>query len=116
MNLPTSFAPGDPVRVKSLLLTMDIVDQLRHRETQLAELSDTDQTRDDLRARVVSMYRAQGIEVSDRMVDDALLAQRERRFEHHPEPLGLTSLPAIAWSAGESSREPAPLSASASCA
>lgn len=97
MNLPTSFAPGDPVRVKSLLLTMDIVDQLRHRETQLAELSDTDQTRDDLRARVVSMYRAQGIEVSDRMVDDALLAQRERRFEHHPEPLGLTSLPAIAW-------------------
>lgn len=80
-----------------LMLAMDAVDTLRH-ETSLAdtELS-SGERQAALLLRLREYYRAQGIEVSDEILENAVAEMDRNRFVHEPIPPGLVRTFALAW-------------------
>lgn len=80
-----------------LMLAMDVVDTLRHQErVALRELAQDD--RDEaLKERLRRLYESQGIEVSDRILDEGLRALKENRFVYRPTPPGLGRTLAGLW-------------------
>ncbi len=72
------------IDLNDLMLTMDVADTLRYQEQLIErELSaaDTDRAMID---KVRRMYEAQGIEVSERIIAEAVAALREERFTYKP--------------------------------
>ncbi|HEU4618375.1 MAG TPA: DUF6384 family protein, partial [Gammaproteobacteria bacterium] len=81
-------APLDDV-----MLAMDIVDTLRHRELVVERELASDERRADLVARLKSLYAAQGIEVPDRVIEQGVDALEQNRFAYSPAKPGFgTSL------------------------
>ena len=80
----TASAPLDDI-----MLAMDVVDTLRHREHLVArELSE--ETREaELIERLREIYRGQGIEVSDEILLEGVKALKENRFVYTPPAPGL---------------------------
>lgn len=78
------------------ILTMDVVDELRHRQGQLAELARKSYGHDELKAKLAQIYLAQGIEVPDEILEAGIKAQRERRFIYTA-PTGIKAKLAKAW-------------------
>jgi len=77
-------APLDEV-----MLAMDVVDTLRHRELLIErELGAEDRER-QLKERLREIYRSQGIEVSDAVIEQGVRALRENRFVYRPPEPGL---------------------------
>jgi hypothetical protein len=67
-----------------VMLAMDVVDTLRHQES-LVERELSAETDDRaLVEKVRRMYAAQGIEVSDELIAEAVAALREGRFAYRP--------------------------------
>jgi len=62
------------------ILTMDVVDELRHRDGQLAKIARQSYGHEELKARLAEIYRAQGIDVPDAILEAGIEAQRDRRF------------------------------------
>ena len=80
-------AEREPAPLDELMLAMDVVDTLRHRELVVArELSEEDRER-ELMQRLREIYTGQGIEVSDEILAQGVRALREDRFVYSgPEP------------------------------
>src|SRR5215470_15673533 len=75
---PGASTPAAPL--DELMLAMDVVDTLRHRELMLdreVEAEDRDQR---LLVRLREIYSAQGIEVTDEVLAQGVAALREERF------------------------------------
>ena len=84
---------GGQVPLDEVMLAMDVVDTLRHRQ-QLVEQELAGGDRDaQLLDRLRRTYAAQGIDVPDRVLADGVAALREDRFAYRPPPAG----PAVAW-------------------
>ncbi|MBW6398392.1 hypothetical protein KPL78_11065 [Roseomonas sp. HJA6] len=79
------------------MLAMDVVDTIRHADRLVErELSGTErQAR--LRERLREIYHSQGIEVSDAVLDQGILALEERRFAYTPKGEGWRRSLATAW-------------------
>lgn len=75
-----------PSTLDDVMIAMDVVDTLRH-DQRLAEreLND-DRRRADLIDRLREIYKSQGIDVSDRMLEDGVRALEEDRFTYTPPP------------------------------
>jgi len=72
-----------------LMLAMDVVDTLRHRERLIErELGAEDRER-ALKERLREIYAAQGIEVSDAVLEQGVRALHEERFVYKPPEPGL---------------------------
>jgi len=71
-----------------LMLAMDVVDTLRHREAALDEILNEESDNKALIEKVKRIYAAQGIEVSERLIVDAVAALKEERFAYRPPPPG----------------------------
>lgn len=72
------------IDLNDVMLTMDVADTLRYQEQLIErELSavDTDRAMID---KVRGMYESQGIEVSERIIAEAVAALREERFTYKP--------------------------------
>lgn len=82
--------------LSAAILTMDVVDELRHRQDQLAELARKSYGHDELKARLAQIYLAQGIEVPDEILEAGIKAQRDRRFIYTA-PTGIKAKLAKAW-------------------
>lgn len=78
------------------LLTMDVVDQLRHRDDHLRQLAAKGLDDADLKRRLTEIYRSQGIEVTDAILDAGIAAQRERRYVYRA-PEGFAARLAGIW-------------------
>lgn len=78
------------------ILTMDVVDELRYRDARLAELAKQSYGGDELKARLAEIYRTQGIEVPDAVLEAGIKAQREKRFIYAP-PTGFKARLARLW-------------------
>lgn len=78
------------------ILTMDVVDELRHRDAELAEVAKRSYGLDELKARLAEIYRAQGIDVPDAILEAGIAAQRDRRFIYVA-PTGLKARLASLW-------------------
>ncbi|HBS30290.1 MAG TPA: hypothetical protein DEA40_00850 [Parvularcula sp.] len=81
-----TFALADP-KAQSLddvMLAMDVVDTLRHRELVLAKELGGEERKAALIARLKEIYSAQGIEVPDAILEDGVKALEEKRFVYDP--------------------------------
>ncbi len=80
-----------------LMLAMDVVDTIRHRELLVErELGQGD--RDDaLRARLREIYTSQGITVTDGVIDQGIKALRDSRFVYTPPVPGPARTLALLW-------------------
>ena len=83
-------------RLSATLLTMDVVDELRHRDAEVKDLAEKGLDDAGLKRRLADIYRAQGIEVSESILDAGIAAQRERRYIYVA-PTGFKSWLARQW-------------------
>ncbi len=75
-------APRPPL--DDVMLAMDVVDTLRRRQQLVERELDEEGRALDLRERLRKIYRAQGIEVPDHVLDEGVAALREDRFVYKP--------------------------------
>jgi hypothetical protein len=79
------------------MLAMDVVDTLRHQENLVSrELGDEDRDAQLLK-RLRDIYRGQGIEVPDRILQEGVQALKEQRFVYTPPGPSLSRTIAQAW-------------------
>lgn len=86
-----------PARLDDLMLAMDVVDTLRHREDLVARELDEASREAALVARLRELYRQQGIEVPDHVLRDGVAALKESRFTYVAPPPGWRRSLAMAW-------------------
>ena len=80
-----------------LMLAMDVVDTLRHHEeVALRELAQ-DGRDDVLKERLRSLYESQGLTVSDRILEEGIVALKESRFTYEQTKAGFSRTLAGMW-------------------
>lgn len=75
---------GSRAPLQDLMVAMDVVDTLRHNEKLVARELDSEGRRQRLIARLREIYAAQGIEVTDAMLEEGVMALEEDRFGYTP--------------------------------
>ncbi|MEM8770396.1 MAG: DUF6384 family protein [Pseudomonadota bacterium] len=78
-----------PKKLDDVMLAMDIVDTLRHRERLIDRELSTEAREEKLIGRLKEIYAAQGIDVPDRILADGVKALEEKRFHYEPPKGGL---------------------------
>jgi len=81
---PPATMPHEKRKLDDVLLAMDVVDTLRHREEILMREMDAEGREKKLVARLREIYTAQGIDVSDDALREGVKALEERRFLYKP--------------------------------
>jgi hypothetical protein len=93
-----TLAPArEPQKLDELMLAMDVVDTLRHSENIVSRELNAEQREADLLRRLREIYRGQGIEVPDRVLQEGVRALEERRFVYTPPPPGFATTLARLW-------------------
>jgi hypothetical protein len=95
-----AFVPASvrgPHNLDELMLAMDVVDTLRHQEILVTRELDETRREADLIDRLRQLYRGQGIEVPDRVLQEGVQALKESRFVYTPPPPGLSTTLAKLW-------------------
>ncbi len=89
MSVPadTAPAPHDPA-LDDVLIAMDVVDTLRHRDQIFRREMDAEGREDELVARLSEIYAAQGMDVPDKVIREGVRAMADRRFSHTPAKRG----------------------------
>ncbi len=98
--MATAIAPtgaGSGARLDDVMLAMDVVDTLRHREDWVSREIDEAGREADLMGRLRAIYAAQGIQVSDEVLAQGIKALDESRFVYTPPPPGLRTRLALLW-------------------
>lgn len=81
---PTLRPPLDDV-----MFSMDVVDTLRQEARFVARELNEESKRERLKDRLREIYRGQGIEVPDHILEEGVRALEERRFVYNPPKLGI---------------------------
>jgi uncharacterized protein (DUF2164 family) len=79
-------AAGAKQPLDEVMLAMDVVDTLRRRERLVKQELDAEGREEDLEERLRKIYHAQGIEVSDHIIQEGVAALKEDRFVYKPPP------------------------------
>lgn len=77
--------------LEELMVAMDVVDTLRHREKVVARELDSEGRRERLIGRLKEIYAAQGIDVSDGLLMEGVRAMEEDRFSYQPPERSLST-------------------------
>lgn len=90
-NVPAKAAPAptatvEPRKLDDVLLAMDVVDTLRHRERMVDMELNAHAREEQLVARLKEIYGAQGIDVPEKILKDGVKALEEQRFVYKPPP------------------------------
>ena len=97
LSVPSVSSGGNGQSLDELMLAMDVVDTLRHQEA-VAEREIAQDGRDEgLKERLRRLYESQGLEVSDRILDEGIAALKESRFTYERTPAGLSRTLAGLW-------------------
>jgi hypothetical protein len=81
-------AASKAVKLDDVMIAMDVVDTMRHREDMVRrELNETGREA-ELLQRLKEIYRQQGIEVSDQVLAEGVKALKDSRFTYTPAPAG----------------------------
>jgi hypothetical protein len=100
MSAPPATAAASAPPAQSLddvMLAMDVVDTIRHTELIVERELSEGQRDEALRNRLREIYRGQGIEVTDRVIDEGIKALKESRFVYTPSPPSLNRTLAEFW-------------------
>ena len=81
-ELMTKAAEDQPL--DEIMLAMDVVDTLRHQEKLVARELSSDARDEELKERLRKIYKAQGINVPDHVLEEGVQALKEDRFTYHP--------------------------------
>jgi len=93
---PQTAAPPSGT-LDDVMLAMDVVDTLRHRE-QLVERELNESGREALLVeRLRELYKSQGIEVPDRIIEEGVKGLNESRFVYTPPKPGFPRTLALIW-------------------
>lgn len=84
MSTPAVQPARDTSKLDDVLLAMDVVDTLRHREQLVLSELDAGTREAALLARLKEIYAAQGIDVPDQILVEGVKALEERRFQYEP--------------------------------
>ena len=84
----TSLVPSKPQALDDIMIAMDVVDTLRHRDDLVRRELNEEDRESELIARLRQIYRDQGIEVSDQVLAEGVKALEDSRFVYTPPPPG----------------------------
>lgn len=84
-------AGADKAPLEDLMVAMDVVDTLRHRDLMVDRELDSDGRRQRLIVRLREIYEAQGIEVTDGALAAGVDALEEDRFKYTPSAKGFST-------------------------
>lgn len=92
-------APARPANapLDHVMLAMDVVDTLRHQDQWVARELDEAQREKELLQRLREVYRGQGIDVPDRVLQEGVQALKESRFVYTPPAPGWKTTLARLW-------------------
>ena len=82
----TGMAPSQPQSLDDVMIAMDVVDTLRHREDLVRRELNEEGREGELIARLRQIYRDQGIEVPDQVLAEGVKALKDSRFVYTPPP------------------------------
>ena len=82
----TGMAPSQPQSLDDVMIAMDVVDTLRHREDLVRRELNDEGREGELIARLRQIYRDQGIEVPDQVLAEGVKALKDSRFVYTPPP------------------------------
>jgi hypothetical protein len=95
---PAASAPAaPPAKLDELMLAMDVVDTLRHRDVLVARELNEEGREQELIDRLRSLYKSQGIEVPDSVIAEGVKALKESRFVYTPPPPSYSRTLATIW-------------------
>lgn len=81
---PMNSAAAKPQTLDDLMMAMDVVDTIRYRDLLVARELGQGEQDEALRTRLRDIYRGQGIEVTDAVIDEGIKALKESRFVYTP--------------------------------
>jgi Family of unknown function (DUF6384) len=84
----TEVVPRQPQKLDSVMIAMDVVDTLRHRDDLVRRELNEEGRESELIARLRQIYRDQGIEVPDQVLAEGVKALKDSRFVYTPPPAG----------------------------
>src|SRR3712207_4543989 len=92
-------SPPDPAsrNLDEVKLAMDVVDTLRHQENLVSRQLGEEDRDAQLLQRLREIYRGQGIEVPDRILQEGVQALKEQRFVYAPPNPSFARTVARAW-------------------
>jgi type III secretion system FlhB-like substrate exporter len=93
----TAPPPTRPQTLDDVMIAMDVVDTLRHREDLVRRELNEEGRESELIARLRQIYRDQGIEVPDHVLADGVKALKDSRFVYTPPPPGWKRTLLTAW-------------------
>jgi hypothetical protein len=93
----TAPVPGKPQALDDIMMAMDVVDTLRHREDLVRRELNEEGRRSELIARLRQIYRHQGIEVPDQVLAEGVKALQDSRFVYTPPPAGWKRTALTMW-------------------
>ncbi len=76
-------------QLDEVMLAMDVVDTIRHRELIVERELRSEERREELKARLKALYAAQGLDVPDHVLAEGVAALEQDRFAYTPPPEGL---------------------------
>src|SRR5262249_11336338 len=79
-------APHSPQKLDDVMIAMDVVDTLRHREDLVRKELNDEGRESELIERLRQIYHDQGIDVPDGVLVDGVKALRDSRFVYTPPP------------------------------
>lgn len=79
------------------MMAMDVVDTIRHADRLVERELGGEERQQRLRQRLREIYHSQGIEVSDSVLDQGIMALEEKRFAYTPKGEGWKRSLATAW-------------------
>ncbi|WP_029058832.1 DUF6384 family protein [Stappia stellulata] len=93
--------PSDTAAKKApldeLMMAMDVVDTLRHDERIALKELDADQRDEQMIERLRDLYRSQGIEVPDRILQEGVESLKQNRFVYTPPAAGFQRTLALVY-------------------
>src|SRR5262245_15517773 len=81
-------APSQPQTLDDVMIAMDVVDTLSHREDLVRRELNEEGRESELIARLRQIYRDQGIDVPDSVLAEGVKALKDSRFVYTPPPPG----------------------------
>ncbi|WP_292533601.1 DUF6384 family protein [Methylocystis sp.] len=94
---PTTPTQTASPTLDDLMLAMDVVDTLRHDQRLVERELSLGYSDEALIERLRQIYRGQGIEVPDHVLEEGVKALREKRFSYEPSKPSFARKLALAW-------------------
>ncbi len=82
--MATAASSTPPAGLDDVMLAMDVVDTIRHRELIVERELDSEARRNELLLRLKRLYAAQGLDVPDHVLAEGVAALEEDRFAYTP--------------------------------